>query len=353
MIQLGQAALRRASAKKMGGGGAEWFGKAVKGNPKDAQAIACLGQTLCWQGKRKEGLIYLRKSGQLLLKKARKGGATELALDMANQLHHWKDYPGALELLKQVVQINPDVVRAQQLLGVTYLHLNQPKHALSAARKAVQLAADQAILAIQLAVLEAANGLLPEARQRLENILQKPNLSPEEKFRAHKELARILDKLGGYGQAFEHLQASAAISQQLPAVAKQDRNFVPQKLAHCKWSKATFPDELPAPVFLMGFMRTGTALTQEVLGAHPEVFVADETDLLVATVQELHRLSNHQGSMPGQLDKLDWAGVLHLRRFYWDRVRLLYGDQVGKRLLLDKTTMNTIEPGFAHRKYEC
>ena len=113
-----------------------------------------------------------------------------------------------------------------------------------------------------------------------------------------------------------------------------------------RWSTAPFPADQPAPVFLLGFMRTGTTLTQEVLGAHPGVFVADETDLIISVVNELAQLSNGQGSIPEQLRKLDLDGILHLRAFYWNRARALYGDKIGERLLLDKTTMNTIDLGL-------
>jgi hypothetical protein len=93
-------------------------------------------------------------------------------------------------------------------------------------------------------------------------------------------------------------------------------------------------------------MRTGTTLTQEVLGAHPAVFVADETDLVMSVVQELKRLSHHQGSVPQMLRNLDLDGVLYLRSFYWQRAKALFGDDLGSRLFLDKTTMNSIDLGL-------
>ncbi|NOT83356.1 MAG: tetratricopeptide repeat protein [Methylococcaceae bacterium] len=351
-MQLGQAAIQNKNLPEA----IAWFTKAAAENPKDPQVLACFGQSLCWQGRHEEGIVHLRQSGQLLLKKARKLRDTNLALDLVDQLQYWNDYSGALELCKQAVQINPNLVRGYQLLALTHSRLNQKKSALAAGRKALQLAPDSTVLAILLASLESAEGLMAEAKRRLEKVLQKTTLTPEEKFRAHKELARSLDKLGEFDQVFTHLQASADISPHLSAVSNQDANLVPQMLATHKtefdrdllgrWSTATFPPNQPAPVFLLGFMRTGTTLTQEVLGAHPGVFVADETDLVIATVKELARLSTHQGSVAEQLRKLDWVGVLHLRDFYWTQARALYGNKIESRLLLDKTTMNTLDLGF-------
>ncbi|MBD9363186.1 sulfotransferase [Methylomonas sp. EbB] len=351
-MQLGQAAVQQKNFSEA----VAWFTKAAEASPKDPQIKACLGQSLCWQGQREEGLAHLHQSGQLLLKKARKSRDIGLALDMVDQLQYWNDFPGALALCKQAVQINPGQLRAYQLLALTYSRLNQKKPALAAGRQALKLAPNSPVLAILLATLEAADGLNQEAKQRLEKVLQNTLLTTEERFRAHKELARILDKLGEYERVFAHLHAAAEQAPRLAEVKRQDAGLVPKMLEQHKsefdsellgrWANTEFPTDQPAPVFLLGFMRTGTTLTQEVLAAHPEVFVADETDLVISLVKEVNRISNGQGSLAEQLRKLDLAGVLHLRAFYWQRARALYGNNIGTRLLLDKTTMNTIDLGL-------
>lgn len=351
-MQLGQTAVQQKNFSEA----VAWFTKAAADSPKDPQIMACLGQSLCWLGKREEGLAHLHQSGQLLLKKARKSRDIGLALDLVDQLQYWNDFPGALGICKQAVQINPGYLRGYQLLALTHSRLNQKKPALAAGRQALKLAPNSAVLSILLATLEAADGLNHEARQRLEKVLQNPLLTAEEQFRANKELARILDKLGEYDQVFAHLHAAAEVAPRLPEVKRQDAGLVPKMLENYKaqfdsellgrWADTDFPADQPAPIFLLGFMRTGTTLTQEVLAAHPDVFVADETDLIASVAKELDRLSNGQGSLPEQLRKLDLTGVLHLRAFYWHRAHALYGDKIGTRLLLDKTTMNTIDLGL-------
>lgn len=353
-MQLGQIAIQNKNLPEA----VHWFGKALAESPKDPQIIACLGQSYCWQGKLEQGLQLLHQSGQLLLKKARKSRDINLVLDMVEQLQHWGDYPGALTLCKQSVQTNANVVRAYQLLALSHSRLNQKKPALAAGRQALKLVPDNPILAILLATLEMADGLNAEAKSRLEKVLQTPLLPAEPKFRAHKELARLLDKTKEYAQVFPHLHASAELAGRLPEVQRQDKKLVPKLLELNKikfdnellnrWSQADFSAEHAPPVFLLGFMRTGTTLTQEVLGAHPQVFVADETDLIVSVTQELKRLRPNQGNIPDQLRELDWDGVLHLRRHYWAQAAALYGDKIGERLLLDKTTMNTIDLGLIH-----
>jgi Tfp pilus assembly protein PilF len=288
-MQRGQAAIQARQLPEA----EHWFRQAVAESPKDAQARACLGQTLCWQGRRDEGVAELRQSGQLLAKKARKSRDVGLLLGLAEQLQYWSDWPGSVELLKQATEFNPAEVRGFQLLALAHSRLNHKKSALAAGRQAVRLAPDSAMLQILLATLEIAEKLYEPARQRLEAVLQ-GRLTDEERFRAHKELAAILDKLKIYPEAFRHLQAAAEVSPRLPEVRQQDPALVPDML---RAGKAEFDRELlgrwagteftgpKAPVFVMGFMRSGTTLTQEVLAAHPDVFLADETDLIVAVAR--------------------------------------------------------------------
>lgn len=350
-MQMGQAAIQKRNFPEA----LKWFIEALRENPKDPQINACVGQTLCWQGKRSEGIVYLRQSGQILLKKSRKDRNIALVLDLADQLQLWNDYCGSMELCRQAIQINNSVVRAYQLLALSHSRLNQKKPALAAGRQALKLAPDSAMLAILVATLEGDSGLVEGAVSRLQKVLEIPWLKAEESFRAHKELGRFLDKLGRYEQVFSHLNAAAQSSTLLPAVRNQNMTLVPSMLESHKagfsrdllgrWSTATFPADQPAPVFVLGFMRTGTTLTQEVLGAHPGIFVADETDLIMSMIQELARVSKKQGSLVDQLSELDFEGVLYLRNFYWQRAHALFGDKIGQRILLDKTTMNSIDLG--------
>lgn len=335
----------------------EWFRKAVAETPTDAQAEACLGQALCWQGRREEGLTHLRRSGSLLLKLARKTREVSNALQMVDQLQFWEDFPASVELARQIVQIDRSSPRGFQLLALAYSRLNQGEPALAAGRQAQRLAPDSAVLAILLATLEAGQKQYEPARRRLENLLSHHrSMTPEEGFRARKELAGILDKQGEHGQVFAHLHASAKLSGFIPEVQQQDAKLVPRLLDAYReeydaellgrWAGSAFPDDPPAPLFVVGFMRSGTTLTQEVLGAHPEVFVADETDLIVATVNELGKMVPALETTPQRLRQLDLEGIRRLRRFYWNQARGRFGDRVDRKVFLDKTTMNTLDLGF-------
>ncbi|MEQ1529354.1 MAG: sulfotransferase [Methylococcales bacterium] len=332
-----------------------WFEKATHNDDKNIQAKCCLGQSLCWLGKRREGIDHLRQAGKQLLKNSRKNKDISQATLLAEQLQYWNDYAGALELAKQIVQINSSDAGAFHLLTTTYSRLNQNKLALVSGRQALKLAPHNLTLHLLQATLESVDKQYPAARQRLENLLQQTP-TPEQAFRAHKELAIILEKLGEHGLVFKHLHTSTALSAAVPEIQQQDFNLVPDMIKANqagfdrdllgRWRNADFLPDQPAPVFLIGFLRSGTTLTQEVIGAHPNVFVADESNLIISVYKELARISGDAGSAAEQLRRIDAADVKHLREFYWRKAHERYGDAIKQRLFLDKTTMNTLDLGL-------
>src|SRR6185312_13066045 len=174
-------------------------------------------------------------------------------------------------------------------------------------------------MAVLQASLEADAGQHEAARARLERLLQSA-LDPRQAFRAHKELARVLDKLGEHQRVFPHLHKAAALSGSVPEIAEKNPDTMPAVIrsnragfdrdAVGRWAAADLPQERPPPVFLIGFMRSGTTLTQEVLGSHPQAFVSDESDLISATQRELHRLDPARLGTADKLSRIDRDGVV-------------------------------------------
>jgi len=334
---------------------AQWFERILQETPENAHAMIGFGQALCNLGRRLEGTAYLRKGGQHFLEPARQSGDISQLLEITSALQHWSDYEGALEMCKQATEINNADFRGYRLLAVTYSQLNRTAEALLAGQRALELDPENSMMHILQASLEADAGQNTAAKLHLEDVLTY-ELNPREEFRAHKELARVLDKLGDYAQVFPHLRAAADFSSQLPEIISQDRSLIPNMIKAnmagfdrelmSRWAGAEFPQHQPPPTFVLGFMRSGTTLTQEVLDAHPGVLVADEADFIWAMQRELHMMDKSSDDTAAKLKRLDFAGVLHLRDYYWKQVHQRFGDSLGKRLLVDKFTMNTIDLGL-------
>jgi Flp pilus assembly protein TadD len=350
-IQRGLAAARAKNQQEA----AVWFEKALQENPADTQAMALLGQVLCNLGQRQQGLAHIFSAGQCLLGIASSSKDISKVLEVAAQLQQRGDFSGALELINQAVVIDETEFRGWQLLAANYAQLNRKIDALRAGEQALKLQPDNLMMQVFLASLEADIGRNEEARTRLHGaLLAEPN--PREAFRAHKELARVLDKLGAFDQIFPHLHAAGSLASQLPEYSSQNAALIPDMLKANiagydhellgRWSDAFVHPEQTAPVFIVGFMRSGTTLMQEVLDAHPKVIVADEADFVWAMQNELHQMDRSSSSTAEKLRALDLAGIRHLREYYWQRVNGHFGDRMAGRVFVDKFTMNTIDIGL-------
>lgn len=333
----------------------EWFEKALQEDPGDGLVMAWLGQCLCTIGRRDEGCARLRAGGQALLEEFGETKEMEHVFEVVGQLQQWSDFSGAVELGEAALRIAPENFRGWQQLAASYAQLNRKADAIAAGRRALEISPGNAMMQVFLGSLEADAGESESAKIRLEQVLRQ-NVNPREGFRAHKELARIYDKLGDYARVFPHLRAATKLAALVPEYGRQDVSLLPRLLKANsegfdrellgRWSGTSFTDGRPAPTFLIGFFRSGTTLTQEVLDAHPDVFVADEADFVWAMQRELHDMDKSQASVPDKLRKLDRAGIEHLRHFYWERVAGRFGDGMRSQHFVDKFTLNTVDVGL-------
>jgi len=214
---------------------------------------------------------------------------------------------------------------------------------------------DQTMMQVLQASLEADAGRLEDADRRLAGLLAQ-DLPDRESFNAHKESARVADGLGRYAEVFPHLKSAAEVAGRLPEWRGQDRSLIPRLIAANtgayteqdlgRWSGAGLPRPPAVHAFVIGFFRCGTTLTQEVLAAHPDVFVADEATLIWRVQQALHQRDPGPDPIAVKLKRLDPEGVACLRAVYWEAVSGLYGAEAQRPVFVDKYTMNTLDLGL-------
>jgi len=351
---LGQA--RQAAAQGDFADAEAWFRRVLEAKPTDALALAGVGQALCWQGRRRAGAEYLLKAAKQLERQAQKSRDPAHLVELSSQLQHWGEIDAALRLARLAAQLAPKSAAAQNNLGLAFSRVNRDDEALPPIRKACELLPGHPGCQIVLAMLDARQRRWDEARERLEQVIAR-NLDPAQTARAWLELATVLDKQKAYEPAFAALEQAAALHRALPAYQAADRERIFAAIARNKagfdegllnaWPAADLQtDGLPAPVFLLGFLRSGTTLTEQVLGAHSQVLASDESGILFELAQELARLSGIAGDVPQALRKAGVDAARKLRALYWRRVREEYGEAALRKVFIDKNAMNTIDLGL-------
>lgn len=341
-----------------------WFERACAENPSDPEARAWLGQTLCSSGQRHVGVAHLTAAARRFIDNARSVAHLSVdprqACEALTQLQYWQGFEDALPLARELAALAPQSAAAQRQLALVCGQLNLTAEALRAVVAARTLSAADPGLQVLHASLLADARQYDDACDQLESLLQRGigpgGVDMRIAFRAFKELARCLDALGEHDVVHAQLEAAASMALQLPEYQRLDQDLVPRGLrrAMAGYTRASmerfaghvFAAQPRAPVFLMGFFRSGTTLTQEVLNAHPDVFLADEAGLLHQMEQTLHRLRPGTDDVPTKLATLSHEDVEQLRAAYWAAAQGRYGAAADKGLFIDKFTLNTVDLGL-------
>jgi len=348
--QAWQAVTRRDMAGTLHG-----FRQVLAIQPNHAEALAGLGQALCWHQQRREGLAYLQQAARQLEIDAQQSRNIRFILELAEQLHYWGDLDTALKLTELAVTLEPNNPAALNNRALYLTRVNRFEDALPFASKVCELRPDDPACNNMLAVLEAQLNRLPEAEQRFRKVIA-ANRNNQQTARAWQELVGVLDKLEEYEASFDACQQAKALYRQLPELRALDADHIFRTIKRNKqgfdpallqrWTASDFADSLPAPTFLLGFLRSGTTLTEQVLAAHPAVFTSDENDLIHGLIQELQRLSGCVDDIPAALRGLGLDDVRKLRAYYWRRVGEEYGEAALKKRFIDKVALNSIDIGL-------
>jgi tetratricopeptide (TPR) repeat protein len=156
---------------------------------------------------------------------------------------------------------------------------------------------------------------------------------------------QLLEGAGRYDEAFEAFSEMNAISRkdlgrpEDRAAAYRDmiRGFRKKatKQWASRWRTESHPDSRAAPVFLVGFPRSGTTLLDTILMSHPEIDVLEEEPPLRTAMQFLPSFAE----MPGITDEQ----IAAARDLYFETAAALRPIGPG-RLLVDKNplTMNLL-----------
>ncbi|MCP4867374.1 MAG: tetratricopeptide repeat protein [Proteobacteria bacterium] len=192
---------------------------------------------------------------------------------------------GAEQALTQAVALDPEYVLAWANLAAVQETRNRPATAVDAADRALALSPADGLANLIRARLHRRAGELDEAADRIEGALA--GSVGEGKARALIEAGMIADRQDRTDDAFAAFTVGQEALGRVPAAAGFDRGAYPgmvtavsDRIDAVVGVAEAEPDGLPAPVFMVGFPRSGTTLTEHLLDAHPGLRTAEERPFL-------------------------------------------------------------------------
>jgi len=272
------------------------------------------------------------------------------ALALVRQAHQRGEVDQALAICEAIVQQMPSeapgAIEANAQRALLLERLNRAQEAEAVAETVLRHAPQHPAAALARARCLRRRGELEDARTQLQ-VVPTDHCTPDLLF----ERGRISDRLGHYGDA---MNAFVRANQQLSAgFPSAQRELLPRLIARTqqvcsrvpvdRWTPIPAGDR-PAPLFLVGFNRSGTTLLDRMLDAHPDAHILEEVDALDAARETLGT------AYPDRLHLLDATAADRARRAYFAVVdRHLPRSTPGLRV--DKLPLNTISLPLIYRLF--
>ncbi len=267
-------------------------------------------------------------------------------LAQAMQGHH--DFAEAD--FERAIAIDPNYAEALASLASVMARKRKTKRARALAERAIALRPAEPTALYALAMVEMVDGDFAGAERRLRPLLSEKKLPPAARAGAYGLLGDALDGQGRYSEAFAtYLVENEDLRRSNLHRFEQDRgaDAVQHLIAYFEGTPAAqwaahddyAPDDGPdTHVFLLGFMRSGTTLLEQVLASNPKIVAAEEK----GTLNGLGAVFMTSNEGLDALANLDEAGLRYNRNLYWERVRALNLGVRGK-VFVDKQPLNTMK----------
>jgi Flp pilus assembly protein TadD len=319
-----------------------------------------------------EDLLLLNAIGLCLTRLRRFGEAAEM-FDRAARFHP-KDsasrfrkgyalamagqHDGAEACLQQALELDPGNAEILSNLASLALGADDAQAAQALARRALAINPQDATANTVLASVEILHRDFAAAELRMTALLEGASLPPRGRAVAHGLLADALDGQDRTAEAFGHYLSEKAALKSLsdPAFARSRRvvdvvNDLATYFSNAptEWALSAADDggDAEGPethVFLVGFIRSGTTLVEQILASHPDIATLDERDCMAEPAERY--LTNYAGLE--RFATLTDDAIAQERSSYWRRVKENRVD-LGKPVFVDKLPLNIIKLALVAR----
>ena len=341
-------------------------------DPSDVEVWAKLGATQYRLGRYLEAEASARRALKLAPNLAFAQHTLALAMqgqgkldDAATLLEHaLAQQPNSAETITNLARLREQQGRVQESFGLYHRALDlQPDSAYVQAKraelleKAGQVEEAEAILASSLARepghpvlnlvaarLDRRAGRHAQAVTRLESVLNQP-AARESSAEIHLLLGQLHDRLGNTDKVLPHLiEGKRRVALATDPNGQSRTRFLARIETARAWMSGNLATSPPAafqdkaPIFLVGFPRSGTTLLEQILDSHPCLQTLEEKPMAEVLEQAFLNLT---GGGPEALANLSEPQLAHLRQVYWTEAERLLDRQPGT-LLVDKLPLNIV-----------
>ena len=309
--------------------------RAIALGEKDAHVLVALGDAHFGVG---DAIAAARAFEQVVSLLPESGRAK---VKLAHTLIYLGRADEAETLLKQAIDQEPGFGGSYDLLAFLLPQLGRFEEAQVYATKALAIDPNHAGYWARYAYGSKVTGEDVDTVNRFNDLSQSSALNVRDRIRVEFALGKANEDLGRYSEAAEHYIRANALSDE----ARSQRGEAFDRISHQRdvdLMIETFPTVTPAagasdsdlPVFVVGMMRSGSTLTEQIISSHPEVGGAGEVPFWIEHAPALLRTLRGESTL---------ASVRSTTESY---IALLQRVEPGKRKVCDKLLQNYMALGI-------
>lgn len=279
-------------------------------------------------------------------------------MNLGNCLKHERQIDDAIDAYTYALAIDPTNTKACCNLGQIHEQLSRLDDARQYAELALKHAPNDTESQYLVAQLDLRDKNYQAAEERLSQLL-KSNIPSQHRAMVMKELGRVLDRMGKYREAFKLLKEANRIFESV-YVEYKDESGLNEYRSELNTYRSIFTHDIAAGwmddyainekrkiVFLVGFPRSGTTLTEQILESHPEFIATHEIPVLPRLTRDVSVVIGRSFSYPADISTLTRDEVKLLRDAYFERMEKSLNGVIDKdKFLLDKLPLNIVHLGF-------
>ena len=343
------------------------YRRALAIDPSRLEALLGTGAISLAEGRLQEAeQAYMRA-------RAVKPGSAEILVNLGAALRGLGRLDAAIDLFREALALSPDLAEAHASLGTAYRLLGRSNEAQACLAEALRLKPGLVSAILEMAEARADRGDFEGAEAQFNQavaidpdapeawagtprvrrmtkadgdwligarrvVAQAP--PPRRLLHLHYALGKYHDDLGEYSEAFEHFRQANALNQRRRP--PHDRAALSARVSKLigafgpDWFAAAqgLGEASPRPIFIVGMLRSGTTLLEQMLAAHPQVQGAGELSFWGETAARAEAAGGQNVIGLGDLAR-DYLSQLEARGLSADRV-------------VDKMPANLMHLGLIH-----